>query len=105
MSNFNEEWQRRMLAAGVFAGASNLGEIHKSGRIKWCNASIASLENEVSRALGGTFKASLEREVSWRKGKGKEVMSNGWNEVTEKLQDTYKEMKFDVNKVKEKYKE
>ena len=105
MSNFNEEWQRRMLAAGVFAGASNLGETHKSGRIKWCNASIASLENEVSRALGGTFKASLEREVSWRKGKGKEVMSNGWNEVTEKLQDTYKEMKFDVNKVKEKYKE
>ena len=105
MSNFTEEWQHKMLAAGVLTGASNLGETHKSGRIKWCNASIASLEHEVSQALGGTFKASLEREVSWRKGKGKEVMSNGWNEVTRNLQNTYKEINFDVNKVKEKYKE
>ena len=105
MADFNEQWRLSMIAAGVVEGAAGiLGENPKGGRIKWDAAAVESLKMAVKNALNNTFEESLEKDLGWRKGKGKETMKKGWNEVAAEMQRVYGQ-NFDVHKVKEKYKE
>ncbi len=103
-TDLDEQWRMSMIATGVVEGAGILGENPKGGRVKWDVASVQSLENAVKAALGGTFKESLAKDLGWRKGLGKETMQKGWKEVAAELKSVYGS-NYDVQKVKEKYKE